>query len=332
MELLRIIAMAMAMIVMLHTDYYSIGEPTSTFCTNEPVKAFAQYLVESVAIVGVNCFVFISGWFSIKPSLRGFMNLIFQLLFYSTLIYFIFVALGLIPFDVLSLLRHSDFFANYWFIRVYVALYLLSPIFNVFVERAGKDMARRTIIIFLVLDIVFGWCVDYMNTSGGYSLFHLSLIYLIARYLRQFGSKLLSYKGWVIYVVISVVTPVAIMLSHEVAPSIWRHAGKSFLYNSPFVIIASICLSLSFTKLRFQSKFVNMIGTSCFAVFLIHGDVLIAEGFLKPICYNIFDNHNILVYSGFVVLLIICFLSMAVLVDQVRQYLWRLIQSRAFPK
>lgn len=56
MELLRIIAMVM--VVMCHTNYSAVGEPTLDMCSNDPLRAFLQYLVESVAIVCVNCFVF----------------------------------------------------------------------------------------------------------------------------------------------------------------------------------------------------------------------------------------------------------------------------------
>ena len=162
-ELLRIIAMAM--VVLVHTDYWALGEPSLDFCRTEFLKASGQYLVESFAIVCVNCFVFISGWFSIRQSVKGFANLLFQILFYSFLLYFSFCAAGIIPFDIKGFIAHSNFF-DYWFLACYIALYLLSPILNTFIDNATKVVARSTIWFFIALDLIFGWFVDYLLFDG----------------------------------------------------------------------------------------------------------------------------------------------------------------------
>jgi len=327
MELLRIIAMAM--IVMVHTDFWSLGELIADICAYEPSKAFMQYLVESIAIVGVNCFIFISGWFSIKPSVRGFANLVFQLLFYSTLIYFAFVLLGLIRFDVRSFLQHSNFLTSFWFIRIYIALYLLSPIFNTFIEHATRDTARVVILLYAFLDVVLGWGMYCIGEDGGYGLFHLGLIYLIARYIRVHGGKLFSFSKLCdlsVYALIAAITPVIVMLSFHLAPEMWFHLGKLFLYNSPFVIVASVYLSLFFTKLNFNSRVVNLVGASSFAVLLIHGDPLIMEPYLKPLCRDLFFNNSIWYYSLIMIVSIVLLFITATLVDQVRQWMWKRIQ------
>jgi len=330
MEMLRIIAMAM--VVMCHTNYWAIGEPSLEMCADDPLRAFAQYLVESFIVVCVNCFVFISGWFSIKLTKRGFANLVFQLLFYSTLIYFIFVLTGLIRFNIKDFLIHADFISNSWFVRAYVPLFLLSPILNLFVQHAGERMARTVILAYAFLDIVLGWGIDLLHVHGGYCLFHLCLIYLIARYIRVYGGKFFTLDKWhdlSIYLVISVGTAVLIFLMSFVSPAVWRHMGRMFLYNSPFVIIASVYLSLFFAKLDFKSKAVNLVGASSFAVFLIHGDPLIAEPYMKPFCNNLFFNNSIGYFSIIITLSIIALFAVAFLVDQVRQWLWGMIQ-RAF--
>lgn len=331
MELLRIIAMAL--VVVCHTNFWAIGEPSLDMCTNEPIKAFAQYFVESIAVVCVNCFIFISGWFSIKLTKRGFVNLVFQLLFYSTLVYLIFMALGLVRSNIKDFLLHSDFISNFWFIRAYIPLFLLSPIMNLFIEHAGKRTARTTLLAYAFLDIVLGWGIDLLHIGGGYNLFHLCLIYLIARYIRVYGGKWFTLSKWhdlSIYLLISIGTAVLIFIMAFVSPAVWHHSGRMFLYNSPLVIIASVYLALFFTKLDFKSKLVNMVGASCFAVFLIHGDSLIASPYVEPLCKNLFFNNNIFYFSIMITLLIIALFVVAFLVDQVRQWLWRMIQKAFF--
>lgn len=331
MELLRIIAMAL--VVVCHTNYWAVGEPSLSMCLQEPVKSFAQYLSVSFAIVCVNCFVFISGWFSIKLTKRGFANLVFQLLFYSTLIYAVFLALGVIRFGLKDFLHHADFISNFWFIRAYVPLFLLSPILNVFIERAGERTARTTLLAYAFMDIVMGWGIDLLHVNGGYCLFHLAFIYLLARYIRVYGGRWFCYDKWrdlSIYVIIGFGTAIFVFLMSRLSPTVWHHCGRMFMYNSPLVIAATVYLSLFFTKLDFKSRAVNMVGASSFAVFLIHGDPLIAEPYLKPFCANLFFDNSIWTFTLVIVLLIIGLFVVAFLVDQIRQWLWRMILRLAF--
>jgi surface polysaccharide O-acyltransferase-like enzyme len=331
MELLRILAMAMVM--MCHTNFWSLGEPTMRMCADEPIRVFIQYLIESLAVVCVNCFVFISGWFSIKLTKRGFANLVFQLLFYSVLIYLVFLAFGLIRFNIKDFLWHCDFFSNFWFIRAYIPLFLLSPILNVFIDKAGKQTARTVLLAYAFIEIMLVWFIDFVDKDKGYCLLHLSFVYLLARYIKVYGERYFTFDKWrdlSIYLVISIGTAVIIMLSSYLLPAVWWHSGKMFLYNSPLVLLASIYLSLFFTKLDIKSKAVNIVAASSFAVFLIHGDPLILKPYVKPFCQNLFFNNNIFYFSIMMALLIVALFVVAFLVDQVRQWLWRMIQKAFF--
>ena len=90
-------------------------------------------------------------------------------------------------------------------------------------------------------------------------------------------------------------------------------------------MLASVYFSLYFTKLKFQLKSVNFIGASCFAVYLIHTDALI-RGYVKDYCQRLFANNDIFVYSIIITLLILGLFVVAVLVDQLRKWLWSYIQ------
>ncbi|WP_155809292.1 hypothetical protein [Prevotella corporis] len=68
MELLRIVSMLM--VLLLHANFLVFGTPTVADATCQPVATFIRLFFESVSIVGVNLFVFISGWYGIKAKLR----------------------------------------------------------------------------------------------------------------------------------------------------------------------------------------------------------------------------------------------------------------------
>ena len=326
MELLRIISMFM--VVMLHTNFWALGEPTLEMCKQETTKAFAQFLVESIAIVSVNCFIFISGWFSIKLTLRGVANLLFLVVFYNLLIYLVFLGFGLIDFDLRHFISHCNFLPYYWFVTCYFALYLLSPILNTFIDNSDEKWARNTVLIFVGLDVIMGWWFNELQFNRGHSLLHFMVVYLIARYIKVFGGRLFSFNkkyDLLIYLLITLLVPVVVMVCSRVSPSIWGIYDRLLRYNSPFVMLASVYFSLYFTKLKFQLKSVNFIGASCFAVYLIHTDALI-RGYVKDYCQRLFANNDIFVYSIIITLLIIGLFVVAVLVDQLRKWLWSYIQ------
>ncbi|MBR5171608.1 MAG: acyltransferase family protein [Muribaculaceae bacterium] len=330
MELLRIIAMAL--VVLTHTDFWALGSPTAKMCSTDMVRAAYQYYVEFISIICVNCFVFISGWFSIKPSVRGFANLVFQILFYNLLIYLICAIAGFAPKGLQGFISHLNVFVH-WFLTAYIALYLLSPILNLFIEHAGKRQAMVIVGLFVLLDILLGWAHDYLYFMGGYSLLHFMVIYLIARYIKVYGGKFFTLdKKWdaTIYLLIALLTPTLLVLSYYVAPAIWRYYSLLFWYNNPLVMIMSVYFCLFFTKLNFKSRVVNFVAASSFAVYLIHTDTLVNSWCIRDFCRGIFFSHDLLYFSGALLLLIVALFVVAVILDQVRQILWSFINSRLF--
>ena len=79
-ELLRILAMFMVLVV--HADFVALGEPSWTSIVGNPVVEGGRSLIEIAAKVCVNVFILISGWFGIKPSIRGFLGFTFQCLYF----------------------------------------------------------------------------------------------------------------------------------------------------------------------------------------------------------------------------------------------------------
>ena len=330
MELLRILAMAL--VVLTHTDFWALGSPDSKMCATDMVRAAYQYYVEFISIICVNCFIFISGWFSIRPTVKGFANLVFQIIFYNLLIYLIAVVVGYTPLGIGSFVSHLNVFVH-WFLVAYIALYLLSPILNLFIEHAGKRQAMVTVGLFVALDILLGWMHDYLHFRGGYTLPHFMVIYLIARYIKVYGGRIFTMdKKWdaAIYLLITFLAPTLLVLSYYVAPGIWRCSCLLFMYNNPLVIIMSVYFCLFFTKLNFKSRVVNFIAASSFAVFLIHTDTLVRGWCIRDFCRGIFFSHDMFYYTGAIVLLILAIFVVAVTVDQVRLIIWKFIQSRCF--
>ena len=67
-ELLRIVAMLLVLVV--HVDFFSLGVPSDADIAGNPVSSAMRYIVESLALVCVNSYILISGYFGIKPNVK----------------------------------------------------------------------------------------------------------------------------------------------------------------------------------------------------------------------------------------------------------------------
>ena len=123
-ELLRIVAMFMVLV--LHADFVALGVPLRDDVMSYPVLSTLKVFMEALSIVAVNVFVLISGWFGIRPSLRGIAKFLFQCLFFAIGAYVVMLICGNVE---LTLKGVADSLmltgASYWFIIAYLCLYLL---------------------------------------------------------------------------------------------------------------------------------------------------------------------------------------------------------------
>ncbi len=177
-ELLRLLAVLM--ILVLHINHH-FGENPALFIEIHPIDAFFQEFFDVVSIVGVNVFVLISGWFGINPSVKGFVNLIFQIVFVTFLSWSIVKIVGL------SEEHFRPFYAVIWFVYAYILLYILSPLLNCFIKHSGKKEYRILLIAFFVFMTLFGWVIPLNGGfDDGYSTLSFMFLYLFARYLRMY--------------------------------------------------------------------------------------------------------------------------------------------------
>ena len=130
MELLRIVAMYM--IVVYHTVYYVFYN----YRGESPIFASLMTILH----IGVPLFVLISGYFGIKPSIKGGLKLYLILLFYNLSLYGVRVAYGDVVFSCRELLKLCFPFSiggRWWFFKIYLMLYLFSPILNYIRDKMG---------------------------------------------------------------------------------------------------------------------------------------------------------------------------------------------------
>lgn len=332
LDLLRILSMFF--IVSLHYlgvggSFYNIYDGNTTLIDGN--YCLASWL-EALSIVGVNCFVLISGYFLINSSFKWkkIGQIYLTTIFYSVILFLIHVifygfSLGDAVSSFLPVLM-----STYWFITVYLVLYLLSPYINILCNHLSKKQ-HLTLILILVAIFSVWKCVlpiaETIDNRKGYSLTWFIVLYVCGAYISKYGIQgfkrnifnLLSYFG--ISIVMVLIKIAAIVASTKFA--ILANGQNLFYhYDSITVFAASIFLFIFFSRIECNSAFlgkaVEIIAPSTFSVYLIH------ENFLwREIFWNQILKANVMTSSPFFILhFLLCVVGVfvvCVLIDQIRK-------------
>ena len=321
-ELLRMLAMFLVLLV--HADFFSIGMPSTTDIQTNTFDSTLRIFFEALSIVCVNIFVLISGWFGIRPSLKGISSFIFQCLFFLIGLYVVTLLIGT---STLSLKGIAGCFAATklnWFIKAYLLLYILSPVLNAFIEHADRKIFRNILITFFAFTCTYGWIGAAEFMMGGYTTLFFIGLYLLARYIRIYQPKFARFNlstDLMIYIFTSCFVTVASIIPPLLAG---RNIQPWWNYIAPTTIIGAVYLLLAFTKLKIQSKFVNWCGASCFAVFLLHTNPNTLWHF-KDLFIYLYSRYNTLEFWGITFIILVAIFFLAILIDQIRIILWNKI-------
>lgn len=313
-ELLRIISIIL--VFLLHANYMSLGIVQPTDIINAPWSSFFKAFSEQLCIVAVNVFVFISGWFGIQARLKGVLSLLFQITFFHLLFVLFYLMLG-ISIPTKEVLKGFYFGASYWFVVSYLVLYAISPVLNSFVKSASLKEYLSVLLSFFFFEFAFGWVINVENFASGYSALSFIGIYLLARFLRKYPSKIVR---------LNIITTTLLYLTFTLIPVLLffltkKHMG-SIAYSSPFVILASVFFFLIFKNLKIKhSKYINSIAGSSFSLYLIHCDSLVWGHYLD-LMLKAYKYIGGAWYVLFVIIFALLCGFISVMLDKVRILLW----------
>lgn len=311
MELLRIVAI---IFIMFGHSHLRIHQTSTLF----------DVFFNSIATTGVGVFIAISGWFGIRFKKQGLGKYIFQVLFILWVVYGTFIAFHLTRFDLAGVKISLSFYKGYWFIMGYLGLYLISPILNAFIDYSSKRQFQWVLLSNYLFQGYYSWLSAWYDYYGGYSIFLFGGIYLSTAYLRKYPIKWLHKNAlWYFIGTIIIIALIAYF-------SLWKfgHASRQIRVDNPLMIFASILLVLSFSKLKIQSKSVNWLAASCFAVYLIHYNPFVYPYFMQLIHY-VYEQYDGLLY-GLMLLFTLLFVYIGCTVfDQLRIICWTLFQRIA---
>ena len=308
-EVLRLIATFF--IIFIHSNFLSLGVPQSEDFICNPISTLIRTLFETLGIIGVNCFIFISGWFGILLKIKGIVNLLFQCAWFYILISLIFNIIGITTFELSHIKRYL--FADDWFIVCYLLLMILSPILNSFVENTRKEVFRNVLILYFLFTFTYGTISSLSAFNGGYSTIFFIGYYLLIRYIRIHRPKFSSMPmifDILMYLSISVL--LCLLFRYKIP------VLGNFSYLNPLIILSSIHFSLIFTKFSYKSRTVNWLAASAFSVYLLHGVPGIFNQ-LKSLFYYLFSTCSTLEFWVLDIAIIFLIIIISIILDQPRK-------------
>lgn len=229
----------------------------------------------------------------------------------------------------------------YWFARSYLLLYLLSPMLNKMIEYLHHRCAKWNegtpllvvIALYALVQSVFGW---YGNSplwgAEGNSVFTFIFIYFVGRWLRLYGHRITNLPYWT-YALTYFISCLAIAFMGGMA-ILHNNVDACFFWyknTSLPVIVATISLFLFFQRLSFRSSRINKLAASCFAVYLFNCSPSLFELYkgLSNYFLTLSSQQQVLCCA---VVLISTYFFAAVLLDQLRIFLWNKIDKNLCSK
>ena len=324
MELLRIVSMLM--VLLLHANFLVFGTPTAADATCQPVATFLRLFFESVSIVGVNLFVFISGWYGIKAKVSRIAAFLFQVFFFVAVCYGAeVVVLGTNTFSF-SYLFHLLRMDSYWFAQAYLILYVLSPALNKFIEHSPHRDHLLLLISLFVVQTVFGWLGDGWYRGDGDSPLTFLFVYLLAAYVRRCSLLQSFSSGRLLFMAFGVIL-VGSLLAFGISVFDHRLVSLFYKHTSPLVLLEVSLIGVAFSKFHFRSQAINFVAASCFAVYLLNCYPASLDYYIHTV-REWFGREPAGYFVIYVSVFVLANFLLALLIDQPRIAIWNFIQKQ----
>ncbi len=313
-ELMRIISMFFIVFwhVLLHTNI--IHNATGTL---QYLSTFIYILIS----IHVNSFVLVTGYFQYnkKMKIRKILNLMGQVWFYNILFVVLTLVIGFMTLSRLEIIQSTSFLnmGGYWFVNSYIALYLLTPLLNIFVEKASQKEHKMILaILFIIFSVVAVLTKQQTITNDGRTVIAFIFLYLIGAYLGKYPIQK-SYhfrnnsknKNQLIFLsfffFFGILNFICYYFGNTLLTSsntVIRDLGSTFVssvdnFSSPILIIQSVCYVLFFETLTIKSRFINKFSVLTLGIYLVHENKYVCSyiylRFFEPITST--TNSSILV-------------------------------------
>lgn len=274
-ELLRIVSMFM--IVLYHFAFHS----HFSFDSYSFNAAYINFL-EIFGKVGVDVFLLISGYFLVDAKqvrISKIIKLWTQIFFYSITVFLVSISLHVTELSNWTLYKAMLPISSekWWFASAYFIMYLFSP----FLNRLLRTLSQKSYISMLAMALIL-WSLISVGILMEIELNDLILycmIYSIGGYIRLYADdEILNKKKlfFAIIIIVAVSFGLQVLIECRTEYRFFNSFIRGYKWilleaKSPFTIAISILLFLLFKGIKLRtSKFINVMSSATFGVYLIH--------------------------------------------------------------
>lgn len=222
---------------------------------------------------GINCFVFITGYFMCKSqiSAKKFAKLFLEVAFYRVVIYIIFLLTGyetLSRESLIKLLPVNAIGNN--FTGTFLIFFLCIPFINILV----RNMTQKQHILLLALaSFTYILLGTVRRVTMNYVTWFI-VLYLIASFIRLYPRKIFdNTKLWGLLSLASILLSACSVIF---CARFMKGFSPYFFVtdsNTLLAVITAVCSFLFFKNVKIKnSKFINTVSASTFGVLLIHSN------------------------------------------------------------
>ena len=310
-EALRIFAMFM--VITLH--YLSKGGILTSATTEFSTASYVVWLIEAFAVVAVNVYVLITGYFLCESNMKPkrLLEIVCQVLWYTILIPVVLLLLGVVTpqnFDMYDLLRFvfPAHMKHYWFVTAYVILMLLVPFLNAGIQHMSREQLTFSTVLLVVYNTLPKSVlpVKFTDDEAGNHVLWLVCLYLIAAYIRKYGIPFFSSlkKSLLCYVVGALAIFGSLLIMRVIyfkLDAFEEGLNFGYHYNHILCLFASVALFYVFKYWEFKdsvaSRFIGKVAPYTFGVYLLHEHLFVRDLWPKWLCVEATENIIMLLFD-----------------------------------
>lgn len=314
-EVLRIVGMLFIICHHCVINGYGLQERLN----NNMGGSYSIYLacLNSIVVIGVNIFFLISGYYSIKFTLKKLLLLVINVYVYTFILSMVSVLFKIESIDM-SLIKFIAFpFFKYWFIFVYIILMIASPIINAGMENITKKCAISISLFFTIMFCLFGFINNssILGINHGYSLMFAIYLYCIGRVMQKYGFFKFKFKFLIIIwfcstLITALISTISILHNNCI------FAWHIFSYNQIFIVIASICFVGMFIVSRKKEVNKKIMGLAKYIlpIYYIHTSAVFSYYRNLPLKY-LRENANYVMQLLFLIIYAVFIFGICVVID-----------------
>lgn len=334
----------MLFIVIWHSIIHGIMMSKNVDLTNLSQIEIGNYimiqLLTLLTSISVNCFVLISGYFSINSKQVNYDRIIkiwFQTFFYSIIIYLLLSSIGIIPFKFITTIKTllPICTTQYWFITMYIPLMLIGPYISKIIKGNSKKDNIKILLIFSFMTLTFisltskglYFPLGKLNTVG-YNFIWFIYLYIVGGYIKLYEpftnhTKLLCYIVTILLIFLSIAGTLIYLITRRIPFFLICYNGFPFIFSVIFfLIIKNIKLNTN----NAINKILIKIAPYTFGVYLIHDNSFIRNILWYKNLFQFGDYFNTYYFILYLLSISILIFSVCVTIDKMRSLLFKSLQ------